>query len=152
MPGSCSVKPRRNGKARQCLTVMLLPSASSEGAGQNWPEALIWLITLMLLQVIGVSNPSTPESALIDMRLLSECNEVVVTVGSSYGSVAAGMGGIVPVQMIHGHHQNVQVSRPTCTFWRFLSVVRYTIDTSVYDWRFSMHSLRVHGPSACPPM
>ena len=60
-------------------------------------------------QVIGVNNPGTPESALIDMRLLSECNELVVTVGSSYGSIAAGMGGIAPVQMIHGKHQNVQV-------------------------------------------
>ena len=56
-----------------------------------------------------MNNPGTPESALIDMRLLSECNELVVTVGSSYGSIAAGMGGIAPVQMIHGKHQNVQV-------------------------------------------
>lgn len=60
-------------------------------------------------KVIGVHNPGTPESALIDMRLLSECNELVVTVGSSYGSVAAGWGGIPPVQMIHGLHKNVQV-------------------------------------------
>ncbi|BDA44693.1 hypothetical protein COCOBI_06-1710 [Coccomyxa sp. Obi] len=59
-------------------------------------------------KVIGVNNPGTPESALIDMRLLSECNELVVTVGSSYGSVAAGWGGIPPVQMLHGLHKNVQ--------------------------------------------
>jgi len=63
----------------------------------------------MLVQVIGVHNPGTPESALIDMRLLSECNELVVTVGSSYGSIAAGIGGIAPIQMIHGRHKNVQV-------------------------------------------
>jgi len=62
------------------------------------------------VQVIGVHNPGTPESALIDMRLLSECNELVVTVGSSYGSIAAGIGGIAPIQMIHGRHKNVQVS------------------------------------------
>ncbi len=60
-------------------------------------------------KVIGVNNPGTPESALIDMRLLSECNELVITVGSSYGSVAAAWGGIAPVQMLHGLHQNVQV-------------------------------------------
>lgn len=60
-------------------------------------------------KVIGVHNPGTPESALIDMRLLSECNELIVTVGSSYGSVSAGWGGIPPVQMIHGLHKNVQV-------------------------------------------
>ncbi|CAL5223455.1 g5974 [Coccomyxa viridis] len=59
-------------------------------------------------KVIGVNNPGTPESALIDMRLLSECNELVVTVGSSYGSIASGIGGIAPVQMIHGKHENVQ--------------------------------------------
>ncbi len=62
-------------------------------------------------KVIGVHNPGTPESALIDMRLLSECNELVVTVGSSYGSVASGWGGIPPVQMIHGLHKNVQVGK-----------------------------------------
>ena len=61
------------------------------------------------MQVIGVHNPGTPESALIDMRLLSECNELVVTVGSSYGSISAGIGGIPPVQMLHGLHKNVQV-------------------------------------------
>ena len=59
--------------------------------------------------MIGVSNPSTPDSALIDMTLLSECNAIAVTVGSSYGSVAAGLGGIIPIQMIHGHHKNVRV-------------------------------------------
>ena len=64
------------------------------------------------MQVIGVHNPGTPESALIDMRLLSECNELVVTVGSSYGSISAGIGGIAPVQMLHGLHKNVQVQLP----------------------------------------
>ena len=63
----------------------------------------------MSWQVIGVNNPSTPESALIDMRLLSECSELVITVASSYGSVAAAWGGIAPVQMLHGLHKNVQV-------------------------------------------
>lgn len=61
-------------------------------------------------KVIGVHNPGTPESALIDMRLLSECSELVITVASSYGSVAAAWGGIAPVQMLHGLHANVQVS------------------------------------------
>lgn len=60
-------------------------------------------------KVIGVNNPGTPESALVDMRLLSECTDLVVTVGSSYGSVAAAWGGIAPVQMLHGLHKNVQV-------------------------------------------
>ncbi len=83
--------------ACSCLTVLpnIMPSCQAEGA--SW------------VQVIGVHNPGTPESALIDMRLLSECNELVVTVGSSYGSVSAGIGGIAPVQMLHGLHKNVQV-------------------------------------------
>jgi hypothetical protein len=55
------------------------------------------------------NNPGTPESGLIDMRLLSECDELVVTVASSYGSVAAAWGGVAPVQMLHGLHANVQV-------------------------------------------
>ena len=60
-------------------------------------------------EVIGVRNPSTPDSALIDMRLLSECDDLVITVASSYGTIAAAWGGITPVQMLHGAHKNVQV-------------------------------------------
>ena len=56
------------------------------------------------------NNPGTPESGLIDMRLLSVCDELVATVASSYGSVAAAWGGIAPVQMLHGLHANVQAS------------------------------------------
>ena len=67
-------------------------------------------------EVVGVRNPSTPESALIDMRLLSECDDLVITVASSYGTVAAAWGGIAPVQMLHGAHKNVQVC---CTPWHF---------------------------------
>ena len=59
------------------------------------------------------NNPGTPESGLIDMRLLSNCDELVITVASSYGSVAAAWGGIDPVQMLHGLHANVQVGSGT---------------------------------------
>jgi hypothetical protein len=76
-------------------------------------ERVIWRtdngVGTVKSKVIGVYNPGTPESALIDMRLLSECSELLVTVGSSYGSVAAGLGGVVPIQMLHGLHKNVQV-------------------------------------------
>ena len=101
---------------------------SGKGAPQSFVTLLSWAVQIVELlgedmviyrkdngvgsvfsKVIGVNNPGTPESALIDMRLLSECNEVVITVGSSYGSVAAAWGGIPPVHMLHGLHKNVQV-------------------------------------------
>ena len=58
-------------------------------------------------------NPGTPESGLIDMRLLAECDELVTTVASSYGSTAAAWGGLTPIVMIHGLHSNVQVGLRT---------------------------------------
>lgn len=42
-------------------------------------------------------NPGTLESALIDMALLSRCDEIVTTFASSFGYVAAAWGEIAPV-------------------------------------------------------
>ena len=49
-------------------------------------------------------------SGLIDMMLLSECDEIVMTGSSTFGSVAAGWGGIAPVVMLPGHHMDIDVS------------------------------------------
>lgn len=93
-------------------------------------------------QVIGVYNPGTPESALIDMRLLSECSELVVTVGSSYGSVAAAWGGVVPVQMLHGLHKNVQVCvRPHFPTEEILTMTMFCGDSAIDVGRDVMTSL-----------
>ena len=50
------------------------------------------------------------------MVLLSECQELVMTGSSTFGSVAAGLGGIAPVVMLPGAHADIDVSsRPSCT-------------------------------------
>ena len=41
-------------------------------------------------------NPGTAEGAVLDMYLLSQCREIIVTSGSSFGYVAAGWGGVKP--------------------------------------------------------
>ena len=46
-------------------------------------------------------NPGTEESAVLDMRLLSMTNALVVTSASSFGYVAAAWGGIVPIHVLH---------------------------------------------------
>jgi hypothetical protein len=47
-------------------------------------------------------NPGTIHDAWVDMFLLSYCEELILTFGSSFGSMAAGMGGIKPYWMLFG--------------------------------------------------
>lgn len=41
-------------------------------------------------------NPGTEDSGLFDLALLSQCNQLIVTSSSSFGGLAAGMGGLHP--------------------------------------------------------
>ncbi|KAJ3288113.1 hypothetical protein HK104_008333 [Borealophlyctis nickersoniae] len=50
------------------------------------------------------NNPGTDSAAVIDMRLLSLCDELVVTFGSSFGFVASAWGGVPPHVIMHGKH------------------------------------------------
>lgn len=45
----------------------------------------------------AADNPGTLESALQDMALMAHCNDLVMTVASSFGYVAAAWGGYSPV-------------------------------------------------------
>jgi len=56
----------------------------------------------------AAANPGTMESALMDMVLLSRCNDIVMTVASSFGYVAAAWGGFAPVHMVYGTHLTSQ--------------------------------------------
>ncbi|KAJ3271211.1 hypothetical protein HK104_004726 [Borealophlyctis nickersoniae] len=57
----------------------------------------------MYLSKIGATvNPGFDRSAVLDMTLLSMCDAMVVTFGSSFGQVAAAMGGIRVVTVMHG--------------------------------------------------
>lgn len=46
-------------------------------------------------------NPGTEESAVLDMRLLSMTDALLVTSASSFGYVAAAWGGILPIHVLH---------------------------------------------------
>jgi hypothetical protein len=58
----------------------------------------------------SAANPGTLESALTDMALMSRCDDLVMTVASSFGYVAAAWGGYAPVHMVYGTHLTSQVS------------------------------------------
>jgi hypothetical protein len=47
-------------------------------------------------------NPGTVIDALIDMKLLSVCDEILITYGSSFGQVAAAWGGLKPYVLLFG--------------------------------------------------
>lgn len=73
-------------------------------------------------------NPGSVRSAWVDMFLLASCQELVLTFGSSFGSMAAGMAGVRPYLMLyamataadvdpynHDYHQEVTVPPFNCT-------------------------------------
>jgi xyloglucan fucosyltransferase len=49
-------------------------------------------------------NPGTELSAFVDIFLLAMCKAIVVTPASSFGAVAAGIGGLKPVFATYGKH------------------------------------------------
>lgn len=49
----------------------------------------------------AANNPGSEESALLDMRLLSMTDALIITSASSFGYVAAAWGGIVPMHVLH---------------------------------------------------
>jgi len=46
---------------------------------------------------------------MIDIMLLSQCDELVTTGSSTFGSVAAGLAGVAPVVMLPGAHHDIDV-------------------------------------------
>lgn len=69
----------------------ILPARSLVQRGKNMSTA------------IQISrNPGSLQDALVDARLLSFCEEIITTYGSSFGSTAAAWGGIEPYAMLHG--------------------------------------------------
>jgi hypothetical protein len=62
---------------------------------------VVWTEKVMAKDELN-GNPGTIDDALIDMALLSMCSEIVTTYGSSFGGVAAGMGGLLPNFMLPG--------------------------------------------------
>ena len=46
-----------------------------------------------------IGNLGSLESALVDIALLSHCDDIITTFASSFGHVAAAWGGIAPVRL-----------------------------------------------------
>jgi len=51
-------------------------------------------------------NPGTDFSAIVDLFLLSKCDDVISTIGSSFSEVAAGFGGITPWHVLGGDYSS----------------------------------------------
>ena len=65
-------------------------------------------------------NPGTHEAAVVDLKLLSLCDDLVITSASSFGSVAAGWGNIKGVHMTFGNPHRLRfLENPH--FWRALT-------------------------------
>lgn len=62
-------------------------------------------------------NPGTEISAIVDLLLLGRCQHIVVTPGSSFGAVAAGLAGVKPVYATYGAHDH-----PFLNTWFWQSV------------------------------
>ena len=52
----------------------------------------------------NAGNPGTELSAILDVMLLSKCQNMILTPSSSIGSVAAALAGVAPVFANHGDH------------------------------------------------
>ena len=53
-------------------------------------------------------NPGTEDSAVLDMRLLSMTDALIITSASSFGYVAAAWGGIIPIHvLLHGDKPSI---------------------------------------------
>ncbi len=57
-------------------------------------------------EATAAGNPGTEQSAVVDMMLLSQCDDLIVTYGSSFGFCAHGIGGIHGIYLYPGHHHD----------------------------------------------
>lgn len=70
------------------------------------PGRHVWWSNLTQTTVVSSrsssGNPGTDLSAFVDMYLLSRCKDMVLTAGSSFGSLAAGYSNVAPVYAVRG--------------------------------------------------
>jgi hypothetical protein len=87
-------------------------------------------------------NPGTVVDALIDMKLLSMCDEILITYGSSFGQIAAAWGGLKPYVLLFGYQAQMnndnlpRMSQVTALcvqdFWDFLCILQVCMSTAVW--------------------
>lgn len=61
--------------------------------------------TVNTFQAVG-ANPGSDLSAFIDVLILSKCKHTVITAGSSFGVLAAGLGDLHPIHVVRGKHEH----------------------------------------------
>lgn len=83
------------------------------------PQRRVWWANLTVLDRANAGfNPGSDLSAFVDLYLLAQCKHIILTAGSSFGSLASAYSNVVPVYAIVGNH-----SRPyfNPTFWKGLT-------------------------------
>lgn len=93
---------------------------------QLLPERQVWWANLTASAAAvddrprrpGSSNPGSDLSAFVDLHLLSRCQAIVLTAGSSFGTMAAGMSNTPPIHAVIGLHDTPYTHT---WFWRSTS-------------------------------
>lgn len=83
-------------------------SDNFEQMAQLLPGRRVWWNRETQSSVHGVAaagnNPGSDLSALVDIMLLSRCKHIVLTAGSSFATMAAGLGNVKAVHVVRGEH------------------------------------------------
>jgi hypothetical protein len=73
------------------------------------PERQVWWTEETQASIDATSavggNPGSDLSAYLDIMILSRCKHIVLTAGSSFAPVAAGLSGTHPVHVVRGQHE-----------------------------------------------
>jgi hypothetical protein len=85
------------------------------------PDRAVWWTnetqaTINTTQAAG-GNPGSDLSAFLDVLILSRCKHIVITAGSSFGVLAAGLSNKYPIHIVRGKHEH-----PFMSPWFWASV------------------------------
>ncbi|BDA47125.1 probable galactoside 2-alpha-L-fucosyltransferase [Coccomyxa sp. Obi] len=112
------------------------------------------------IQYTPSGNPGTLETGLMDLALLAQCDDIIMTITSSYGYIAGAWGGLAPVHMLYGKHQTVQnpywfraINSEPC-YWQAKDMMRALDIKGVERYRsnpFWMQYSQCHHAVKLPP-
>lgn len=100
---------RANGWAKESTGIYVssdVPSVMDVLLQTYTDNNFIYLDKDLSQNLQGTWNPGSLRSAWVDMFLLANCQELVLTFGSSFGSMAAGMAGVKPYLMLYTRATN----------------------------------------------
>ena len=73
------------------------------------PDRRVWWSNLTqnsIKQRLSHGNPGTDLSAIVDMFLLCQCKNIIISSGSTFGAVSAALADVVPVYAVRGNHDS----------------------------------------------